>query len=210
MLCPNCGISVGDQAILCSACATARRQSEAEASINATVPNARRSHHSVSLLLIGSGGILLILLLIVLLVSARPSGIPLTPMQKSELDSFYNRCVSVFHGGLSMSKEIERQTGGSFGGVVADAYSALGVPESQCDDMKSICTERFDSSECLQQRQVTSLFFVVQQVCHGQGFNSMGTPECRALFEICVGGRVFTPQCAALMRRHGVEMPGVR
>ena len=213
MLCPKCGASVGDRAALCPRCEDAKQREQAvvEAEIALRPRTQNRNFGAWPILALCGGGAVIILLLALLLLGSQTSSAPITLAQQRELDTLYNRCVVVFQDALKQSKEISDRFGGVSGGLgsgLSSFYSWVRVPENQCDVMKTSCARDFSGAACLQQRQVTALFFVMNSVCQANGFKSMGSPECRALYERCVANQQLdNSECAALTRRHGVEMP---
>ena len=215
MLCPNCGTNVGDRATLCPTCAEARRASAATAEPVGDVRPGNPAHgHRTSNIQILLGGIVaLSLVLAVSLLIANygrsKAFSALTAAQQAEVDTLYKRCKSVGEDALKMSKEISQQGGGvigAFGSAVTSMASISGTTARQCGEVREICEHDFNGDMCRQQRQVTALFFVMQNVCHLNGIKSldaMSSPDCQALYQICVGGDLEGADCQALIKRHG-------
>lgn len=113
------------------------------------------------------------------------------------------------NGALKMQKEIGDRAGGVMGTLASGQSSLLsmtGATENQCEKLKEFCEENFTGIACEQQRQTTALFYVIHEVCRFDTLssNAMSSPECQAVYQTCVGGKLESDECRALLRRHGV------
>lgn len=213
MLCPTCGANVGDKAVLCQNCAEQHQLSKEAVELKkaAGVDESDTSSSGQFLLfgVIGLGVILIgIVAAIVLSMTSRAPAIPLTAAQQSELEAFHARCLAVTAQTIEMAQATTKEIGGAFGKVASGALSLHSMPsvtERQCRELRQHCEHNYLGLDCEKQRQTLDLFYVLHNVCRFGSIDAktMSSPECQALFTVCVGGDPDSEECRRLVKRHG-------